>query len=1016
MRAATLLIALLCGGLSVAQELRFQHLTSDDGLSDNAITCIYQDRAGYIWIGTENGLNRYDGQRVERFPAGPDGPGGDHISSIAEDAHGDLWITTIDAGLSKRDHATGRYTHLQHDPADPRSVPTNALTHVLVLDDSLLLLSSQDRGAIWYHQGTGVVQCRGFNPSVVNAKGDTTVRAEDNWCHDAVRLDDRRIVLSMLRPPGLCVVDAETGGLVRTLGVTRGPITNLLLANGALYMGGWTNGLHRVDPEHPEWVAYFPMEEEITAMVQWDDRHLVAATKLSGLLRVDKDGAVTGRDRHVRSDPSSLRSDRTTCLLRDRANNLWVGTAKGVSVYAPSVWRFDAIPLLPQDHVGDMVFHSIQQDENSTIRLSTSKGFILVDPVSHGHRIVELIDAGVPLEVTGLFRTGADEWFVGTETGIFRYDPGRARILPSSETGKWSNYHAGSMFQSRAINRCSVGGRDLLILGALGYGHIAIDPATATSIPDWVDYPDQRGTMMLRSTLLDAHGMYWSATRGGVVRWMPVPIGDEPSGIVFGTQAGSEHRLPGDDAQALAWRGDTLWVALRDAGLASIVGDRAYAHPPPAHMPHDALGLTIDRAGHVGGTTSNGLLRYTPRTSTWLHVPVNNGNVFRQLTKCIATLHDGRIAFCADDHLLIFDPRTYDELPELPAPTLFDMSNTWGDLRADASGTLELPYRNSAFDVMLTALQPVGAAPLTFLYRLDSEGERTHAVTGHEPDRYAGVPSGSHRLLVRERDAYGREGPEHDLLAVTVIGPFWQRWWFFVLVLAAGAIGMYLVSRLRQKQRAKLQHVRDRIARDLHDDIGSTLGSISFYSEALKRKLENVNDGMAQEVAEKIGASSREMIDQMSDIVWSVDPKHDDAAALIARLQAFASDLLATRNIALHFSADPALKERKLTADQRRNLFLIGKEVLYNTLKYADARTVRIRFTGGHRSFTMELQDDGRGFDPGNTDSYNGNGLPNMKNRAVAIAAEFILESSPGSGTLVRVVVPPHGTLPQSWD
>jgi len=266
------------------------------------------------------------------------------------------------------------------------------------------------------------------------------------------------------------------------------------------------------------------------------------------------------------------------------------------------------------------------------------------------------------------------------------------------------------------------------------------------------------------------------------------------------------------------------------------------------------------------------------------------------------------------------------------------------------------------------------------------------------------------------RDEFGREGPERALLTVTVTGPFWQRWWFFVLVLGAGALGMYLVSRFRQKQRMKLQRVRDRIARDLHDDIGSTLGSISFYSEALKRKLGSSEDAMAQQVAEKIGSSSRDMIDQMSDIVWSVDPKNDDAGALITRLRAFASDLLAAKNIPLHFHADARLTDRKLTAEQRRNIFLICKEVLHNTVKYADARSVTITLKSTGRALELLIADDVKGFDPENTDSYNGNGLPNMRVRAEAIGAVFTVESSPGNGTRALITVPQHVLTPRSGD
>ena len=112
----------------------------------------------------------------------------------------------------------------------------------------------------------------------------------------------------------------------------------------------------------------------------------------------------------------------------------------------------------------------------------------------------------------------------------------------------------------------------------------------------------------------------------------------------------------------------------------------------------------------------------------------------------------------------------------------------------------------------ITALRPVGPGQLRFLYRLEGIDAGPRATSAREPIRYAGVPAGTHRLLVRVRDEFGREGPERPLLTVTVIGPFWQRWWFFMLVLGAGAMGMYLFSRFRQKQRMKLQRVRETLS------------------------------------------------------------------------------------------------------------------------------------------------------------------------------------------------------------
>ncbi len=1014
-RALITIVLIGHGTIAPTQDLRFQHLTAAEGLTDNAVTCVFEDRKGYIWIGTERGLNRYDGQRVEHFPPGDSGPLGTHITSIAEDSQGRMWITTADAGLSRRD-TSGAFKHYQRDSSDTLSLPTDQLNHVLVLSDTLLILGTRGKGAVWFDPRTGVLRNNTYLTYMRRAKENPLAVTAGNWCHSAVRLDDQRILMPMLRTPTL-VVDAHSGEMISILvGPNNGPLTHATVIDGAVYLGGWTPGIYRTDAGHADLLTHFPIDQEVTSIVPWGEGHLMAATKGNGLIWLNADGAVLGRSQHARTDPTSVLSDRTTCLLYDRSGNLWVGTAKGMSVHAPAVWRFAAVALLPDDHSGDLAFHNLQQDDDGSIRISTSKGFILVDPRSETVRHAELHNNGTYLEVTGMYRIGSDLWAVGTETGMFRYDPEQERILMPNGNRSWSSYRSGKMFQTRAAWSVAFGGRELLLVGALGYGHVAMDPVSGANVPEWIDYPDRPNTMMLRATVCDAEGVCWSATAGGVIRWRPVAPGEQPNGTAYNMRSEGNIRLPGDDAQALVIHANAVWVALRDAGLARIKSGHAKGFIPPAHMPHDALGVAVDTSGKVWTTTSNGLLRYDPATAGWLHVPVNDGREFRQLTKCIITLQDGRLAFCANGHLLLFDPAFFDVLPEVPAPAISGMRNTWGTLQAGADGTLELPFRNSAFDAMLTALRPTGATPLTFLYRLDSEGSVQHGTDARAPLRYAGVPVGSHTLRVRVRDPYGREGPEVPMLTVKVIGPFWQQWWFFLIVLGAGAMGMYLVSRLQRKQRARLQGVRDRIARDLHDDIGSTLGSISFYSEALRRKLSGSNDGMTQEVAEKIGSSSREMIDRMSDIVWSVDPKNDDAGALIERLQAFAKDLLSAKNIALDFRADPTLNERKLSAEQRRNLFLICKEALYNTVKYADASKVSIAMAGGNSGLSLIIADDGRGFDPENTDSYNGNGLVNMRARADAIHALITVTSSPGKGTQVKLSVPAQLLVPRSGD
>ncbi len=1010
------LLCLVWSTSALPQELRFQHITTDDGLSDNAVTCVFEDRAGYIWIGTEHGLDRFDGQVVQRIDSATE-----HITAIAQDKAGTIWFSTIGAGLGRLDPSTGVLTHYRHDPHDPRSVPKSDLNHVLAVDDDLLVLSSRGEGAVWFDTKKGRLCARGFREVLLDDSGDTLTRDYQTWCHTALRLDEQRLWFSVVHSRDSYIVGANTGELLQTV-LSCDPGSKKIVTNGAivgdyLFTAGWAPGIQRVSLVGDQRPDCIPVEDEVTAIVPWEQGQLLAGTKLHGVLQMTTEGNVLQRSRHYRGDASSLVNDRVRCMLKDRAGNLWVGTAEGLSVDAPTVWRSGAVPLLSDSGAGDLVFHRLQQDADGTIRIATSAGFFLVHPRSGTVRHVVPYNGNQRLEVTGLFEVAPGMHYIGTETGVLRYDPINERPLSSSPDKWFEQYYTDGMFQVRGIHLDTMPQGARMVVAALGFGPLLID---AVGIRDQERVPRYPGTgpaaLLVRDVERDTHGSYWSASADCLMRWQPPRGGQAPTLARWSSLPGAEYRITGNDVTDVLLRHDTVWASLRDGGLVRVVDGRAETFSPPAHIAHDALGVAIDGDGHAWYTTTNGLVRFDPRNGHWLHVPVNDGRRFKRLDGPILTLADGRIAVCADDHLLLFDPSAFDALPTLPEPVLAHVGNTWGELPVDEHASIEVIYRSSAFDATITALRPVGPGQLRFLYRLEGIDAEPRVTSAREPIRYAGVPTGTHRLLVRVRDEFGREGPERVLLTVTVTGPFWQRWWFFVLVLGAGALGMYLFSRFRQKQRMKLQRVRDRIARDLHDDIGSTLGSISFYSEALKRKLSDTDDAMAQQVADRIGSSSRDMIDQMSDIVWSVDPKNDDAGALSTRLQAFAGDLLAAKSITLHFHADATLNDRKLSAEQRRNIFLICKEVLHNAVKYADARSVTITLRNTGRALELLIVDDGKGFDPANTDSYNGNGLPNMRVRAEAIGAVFTIDSSPGNGTRARITVPQNMLTPRSGD
>jgi len=207
-------------------------------------------------------------------------------------------------------------------------------------------------------------------------------------------------------------------------------------------------------------------------------------------------------------------------------------------------------------------------------------------------------------------------------------------------------------------------------------------------------------------------------------------------------------------------------------------------------------------------------------------------------------------------------------------------------------------------------------------------------------------------------------------------------------------LSVFVFNNFRVSNKLRLQKIRNRIADDLHDDIGSTLNSISIYSEVAKQKSPTVVHELDQ-----IGLASRKIIDAMSDIVWTINTKNDSFEQIILRLRSLTFNLLRARNIEHTFRADESLNHLKLSMEERRNFYLIFKEALNNLVKYADASQVFISLSLVNNFITLSIHDNGTGFD--SKISYPGNGLLSMKSRAQEMNAALSIDSEVGSGTTI---------------
>lgn len=320
-----------------------------------------------------------------------------------------------------------------------------------------------------------------------------------------------------------------------------------------------------------------------------------------------------------------------------------------------------------------------------------------------------------------------------------------------------------------------------------------------------------------------------------------------------------------------------------------------------------------------------------------------------------------------------------------------------------------LPYRRNRIELRFAALSYRDPALLRYQVRL-RDGAPWLDASSRPSFQFVDLPPGRYQAEVRASLDGARWSEAPARLAFSVRPPFWRTWWFAALVVVAVAAGVHAAYRARVARLLALERVRTNIATDLHDDIGASLSRTAILAEVVRRDIAPSNPAAA-ETLDRIARSAREVVDGMSDVVWSLDPERDELGQVVARIRAFASEVLPPRGIAftIEAPADAATLGTKLGAEPRRQVWLVVKEALSNVARHAQARNASVSIATKDGSIEAIVTDDGRGFAIGTAGvvpTMGGNGLRNMKGRAARCRGTLDVRSSPEGGTTITLRIP----------
>lgn len=413
-----------------------------------------------------------------------------------------------------------------------------------------------------------------------------------------------------------------------------------------------------------------------------------------------------------------------------------------------------------------------------------------------------------------------------------------------------------------------------------------------------------------------------------------------------------------------------------------------------------------DTNGSLWLNTAKGLCRFSPDTEIFTGFDPDNsghdyfisGNIHAGAT---FKAEDGTLYFAGKTTIAKFHPKEIRFNLNKPPVVLTSLRLFDKPLQGSFDQqTLSLDHDQNSLTFEFAALNYTAAAKNQYAYMLENFQSDWIYAGSRRTVTYTNLNPGSYIFRVKGSNNDGLWNETGTYMTIVIKPAWWQTTWFQVVLSLSISFILFSLYRYRINQLLSIQVLRDRIARDLHDDVGGVLSSISFYSEAASNMHREGRYQDSYTILQKISINTRATIERMSDVVWSMRSDIMNASQLSERLVSFGQELLGQHPISLVVYKDDLLDRIRLAPDVIRNLYLIGKEALHNAGKHSKATEVRLTIKHVRGKIELIIEDNGIGI----IDEREGTGLKSMKKRAEAIGASFILNTLPNHGTAIHVI------------
>jgi signal transduction histidine kinase/ligand-binding sensor domain-containing protein len=969
-----LLVSLALAGVrGSAAEYRLKAWRTEEGLPHNQVNCLAQTADGYLWVGTVNGLARFDGQRFEVYDARNQPPmeTSDVVNFLLTRRHGLLFLTRDGQWCQRRDDGTfasrleltqmtawleddsgrdwcvkspGGLFELRGGSA--REVPDAAPLAGLPIVAAGRPAPAVFRAGQWWELRSDRWQPVTGLPALPPSNFAWQVQSPSGG---AWFLLDRAI--HRLGPDGRLQTVAVPGvtDSVSTLLSSPGGVTALVTYAGQAFRVFADRGEVELvrDPNGR------PLEQVVSALPD-DEGNLWLGTRNDGLIRLSE-SAFRLRDRR-----HGFPGDQLTTVAIRRAGGLWLGDRDG------NLWSLDKKQIRPVLELTNKAVIQLAQED--------VRGDLWVGQQAAGlHR----------------FRDGrwADFW---APAGLdWRATHWPSAVLDTRAGDFWVASSAAVSRQTSAALELFTGQGDLIEPGGVC---LAEDPAGNV----WVG---SYGGLSV-----------WRAGRWETIRYGPdtFPVG------VFSLLSDAD---------------GGMWIGTKGNRLSRFHAGRLTGFPLNEDSTDNAVcGLVADDQGNLWLATFRGLMRV--RRSAFAeclagrrrHLDADTfgpedglvaAGSFGPAQPAIVRAGDGLIHCATLRGLVSFDPAKLDRPRRRPAARIEELRLDGQARRQDGTKAVEIPAGTTRTEIRFTGIQLSEPGKVRFRYRLEGVDHDWVEAGLRRTALYGRLPAGR-RVLEVMATGPDLAWPEPAAKLTLQVGAhFWETRWFATTVAVAGLAALAWLVRLVSTRRlalrlalaehqAAVERERSRISRDMHDDLGARLTKIAFFSELAER---NRDTPAATEHLHSVARMSREAAQALNEMVWAVKPANDTLTNLAGFLCQYATEYLDETPMRLRLDFPRSVPARPLTAEVRHELFLVVKEALNNVVKHARAGEVLLRLTTEPDGFAILVADDGVGL-PAEGARSGGNGLANMRRRLEHVGGRCVIGPREGGGTEIRLWVP----------